>query len=251
MIRTVLGHALHDAEAAGLVDRNAARLSRPIKLRPAEVEPFSIKEAQRIVAMAEDDEDGAMFLTGILLGMRQGEVLGLKWDDVDLESGVIKVRRHLKREGGRFVLGDLKTHLKGRRDLQLPARLLEVLREHRLRQARLAKAAEDGWNPWNLVFTTAAGNPIEKTNFVRRMWKPFLSSAGVAYRPFHATRHTAASVAYAAGIDTAEISRTLGHSSERTTQDVYKHVFARVRSAASEAGGRGALRIPSRDDRLR
>jgi integrase len=230
VVRTILGHALFDAEGRGLVTINAARHSERIRQEHQEAEPFTMIEAQKIVAAAEDHDAGAIFLTALLLGMRQGEVLGLLWKNVDLDAGLLKVRTHLKREAGQFVLGNLKTHLKSRRDLWLPDRLVAVLRRHKARQGAMGSAGSMG-----LVFTTAAGTPIEKTNFIRRQWKPFLRSAGVAYRPFHTTRHTAASVAYAAGVPIAEISKTLGHTSERTTQDIYQHQFSKVRSQATGA----------------
>jgi integrase len=239
VVRTILGHTLFDAEGRGLVTVNAARHSERIRQEHQEAEPFTMVEAQRIVAAAEDHDAGAIFLTALLLGMRQGEVLGLLWRNVDLDAGLLKVRTHLKREGGQFVLGDLKTHQKSRRDLWLPERLVAVLRRHKARQDATGDAGSLG-----LVFTTSAGTPIEKTNFIRRLWRPFLREAGVAYRPFHTTRHTAASVAYAAGVPVAEISRTLGHTSERTTQDIYQHQFSKIRSAAPDAVA-GALFSPS------
>ncbi|HEV3231423.1 MAG TPA: site-specific integrase [Candidatus Dormibacteraeota bacterium] len=233
-IRRILGHALHDAEARELVDRNAARLSRPIKKRQVEVEPFSLSEARRIVAAAVDHDAGAIFLAATLLGMRQGEVLGLRWENVDLKNAVIHVRTHLKREKDRdgvvrFVLGDLKTHLKARRSLQVPPELVEVLSLQRHRQYEMRARVGDSWcNRLGLVFTTELGTPIERTNFIRRRWRPFLRTVGVPYRKFHTTRHTVATVADAAGLDTTAISRILGHANERTTADIYKHAFAKV-----------------------
>jgi integrase len=231
VVRTILGHALFDAEGRGLVAVNAARHSERVRQEHQEAEPFTMIEAQKIVAAAEDHDAGATFLTALLLGMRQGEVLGLLWRNVDLDAGLLKVRTHLKREDGQFVLGDLKTHQRSRRDLWLPERLVAVLRRHQARQ----DATASGAGALGLVFTTSTGTPIEKTNFIRRQWRPFLRGAGVAYRPFHTTRHTAASVAFAAGVPISEISKTLGHTSVRTTQDIYQHQFSKIRSAAPGA----------------
>jgi integrase len=166
--------------------------------------------------------------------MRQGEVLGLRWENVDLKNAVIHVRTHLKREKDRdgvvrFVLGDLKTHLKARRSLQVPPELVEVLSLQRHRQYEMRARVGDSWcNRLGLVFTTELGTPIERTNFIRRRWRPFLRTVGVPYRKFHTTRHTVATVADAAGLDTTAISRILGHANERTTADIYKHAFAKV-----------------------
>jgi integrase len=240
-IRSTLRHALHDAQALGLVDRNVAALSRPIRQRKSEVKPFSLDDARRIVAAAQDHDEGAIFLTATFLGMREGEVLGTLWENVDLDNAVIQVRTHLKREKdsagvGRFVLGDLKTHLKAHRSLEIPHQLVEVLRRHRERQDAIRARVGDAWSDqWHLVFTTEFGTPIEKTNFIRRRWRPFLAGIGVPYRKFHTTRHTAASVAKAAGVDPTYISRMLGHSEQRTTDQIYTHLFEKVLPTQSVA----------------
>jgi integrase len=235
-IRTALVLALHDAERDELVLRNAAQLSRPIPQTAQEVKPFSPADAMKLVAAAEASENGAPFLLGLIPGMREGEILGLLWENLDLDAGILRVRTHLKREAGRFVLGDLKTHGRSAPVLGLPNRLIDVLRRHRARQAVLRERAGSAWRPtWDLVFTTERGTPIEKTNFIRRQWRPFLRAAGVEYRPFHTTRHTAATVADTHDVPLSEISRTLGHSSERSTTEIYKHTFAPLRSVAPQA----------------
>jgi integrase len=170
------------------------------------------------------------------LGLRRDEVLGLSWDDLDLDAKppMVAVRRQLQRREGRgLVLTELKT-AKSRRTLALPARVAEALRRHRAAQAAERLAAGPYWAGAGLVFTTPIGTAIDPNNFRRHLAR-VSSKAGLGAWTTHELRHSAGSLLFAMGVPMKVISETLGHSSERVTSEVYVHVQDEHRKIAADA----------------
>jgi integrase len=114
----------------------------------------------------------ALYLLAVHTGMRQGELLGLKWEDVDLERGLLRLRHTLVREGGKAVLGDLKTP-KSRRSVRLTAVATDALRGHLERQLAEMERMGSLYQPGGLVFATENGTPINPSNLCNRSFKPF------------------------------------------------------------------------------
>ncbi len=223
--RTTLRRALGQALKWGLVTRNVATLVEPPKSRRAEVQPFTEEEALRLLDAVTGDRLAALYAAAIALGLRQGELLGLMWEDIDFDSGVLHVRRqlqHLKREKPTFK--GLKTRW-SRRDLDLPRRLLEQLRAHRERQ-NLER--EHG-----LVFPSTIGTPITPRNLARHH-KQLLRRAGLPDRRFHDLRHTAASLMFARELEATTVQRVLGHSSITITNDIYIHLMPKAKKRTAE-----------------
>jgi integrase len=161
-----------------------------------------------------------------MLGLRPGELIGLRWDDVDLEEGTLMVSGSLKNERGQLRLGETKT--KRARAVQLPAPVLAALKAHSARQKeeRLKVGSASRRNA--LVFTNEVGTPIEPSN-LRRMTKTLCEDAGVdAVSPNELGRLTAASLLYDAGMPLDEIAEPLGHKSTRMLETHYKHPRARI-----------------------
>ena len=168
IMRTVLRSALHQAEREGLLVRNVAALSDPPRIGHAEGRSLSIAEAIGLLDAAKGDRLEALYAITLTLGLRRGEALGLSWSDIDLDAGVVHVRRQLRREripieeqedGGRrthLVLRDLKTK-RSRRTLHVTPALDSMLRAHRARQAREQLAVGPAWPDSDLVFTTKKG----------------------------------------------------------------------------------------------
>jgi integrase len=146
------------------------------------------------------------------------------------------VRRALKREGGRLVLGETKTS-GSRRTLHLPAEVIEVLRRAKARQAAERLRAGAAWQESGLVVTTEVGTPYDPNNLAKRV-STLTKRAGLSHWAPHELRHSAASLLLAMGVPLKTVSETLGHSSITITADVYAHLLADQRKEAATAMGR-------------
>lgn len=232
----VLASALAAAVRDGLLATNPARLVAPPRVERPEVRPLELAEVRRLLAAARGSRLEALIVLAATTGMRQGELLGLRWVDVDLEGGTLRVNQTVQRIGGRVQAVPPKT-TRSRRTLALPALACEALREHRDRQEFERRRAErlGCWEgeSWGLVFCTEVGTPLAKET-LRRHWRALLARAGLAPMPFHGLRHTAASLLHATGSDLRMVQEVLGHSQISTTAETYTHVFARVQREAAQ-----------------
>ena len=232
-IRAVLRTALNQALRWGLVTRNAAALVEPPRLDPREVIPLTAAEARDRLAAAEGDRLAAVFRVALTLGMRQGEVLGLKWDDVDLDGRKLKVRRAVQRIDGKLIVKEPKS-TKSRRTLTLPPSLVTSLREHKVRQLEERLLAGERWQDRGFVFATRTGGPLDPRNVIRS-WHRVQEAHGLERRNFHSTRHTAASLMLAEGVPIKVVQEILGHSLLSTTADIYGHLFPEAFDEAADA----------------
>jgi integrase len=158
------------------------------------------------------------------LGLRKGEILALRWEDVDLDGGLLHVRQNVQRlpEMG-LVFGPPKSD-KSRRTIPLPASSVRALRSHRARQAAEALSLGPAWVDSGLVFTSTVGTVIEPRNLTR-LFDELIAKAGVRRIRFHDLRHTCASLLIAQGAHPKAIQAHLGHSSIQVTMDRYGHLF--------------------------
>ncbi len=220
----VLRTALTQAERWGLVARNVAKLVSPPRSRRVEIVPLTGDQARSFVEAVRGDRLEALYLTALSLGLRQGEVLGLVWENVDLEARTLQVDAALQRQGGAYHRVEPKTW-RSRRTLDLPPQLAERLRAHRLQQLEERLRAGDRWpgDGWDLVFTTTAGQPLSGAVVTHR-FQDILVRAGLPRRRFHDLRHSAASFMLAQGVPLRVVMEVLGHSDIATTGNIYAHV---------------------------
>lgn len=234
-LRTVLGTALAHAERRDLVRRNVARLTKVPPGRSTTRRSLSPDEAKALLKTIEGDSLEALVVTGVCLGLRPGELLGLSWADVDLDNGVLHLRRQLKREHNMPVLGNLKTK-RSRRSLRLPPVVVEALHRRQALQLDERDAAGRQWSQqWaaeRLVFTTAYGRPVDASN-LRRYFKQACDRAGIGRWTPYEMRHSAASLLSAAGVPLEQIADTLGHEGTRMVTLVYRHAIAPTVEAAA------------------
>jgi integrase len=229
-VRATLAMVLNEAERRGLVIRNVAALTSTPAGPMAERRSLTAEQARRLLGAAKGDFLGAAWTTLLLLGLRPGEVLGLKWEDIDFNKGTVDVRRSLKREPAGLRLGDPKTP-KSKRTLDAPRQVLASLKAHRKRQASSRLLVGSMWEELDLVFTTSTGGLIDPNNF-RRSLKTLTEGAGLgAWHPTE-LRHSAVSLLSAAGVPLEQVADVMGHATTRMTQEVYRHHVSPTVSAA-------------------
>jgi integrase len=207
-MRAVLSAALSRAMREELVTRNAAQL---VELRPdvrKHIRPWSVDEATRFLEVARSSQLFPAYAFLLLLGLRRGELLGLRWQDVDFERDEIRIRQQLQRVGGKLLFGPVKTTA-GERSLPL----IPWARELLLKQSR----EQEG-----LVFSDANGEPIRPERFYRTFLR-LSSAAGVRPIKIHHARHTTATLLKRLGVPDRDIQTILGHSHITVTQEIYQH----------------------------
>ena len=247
----ILRAALQHAVRADELPRNVARNVELSMGTKREIEPLTVKEGRQLLAAARDSRLWAAYELAVRIGLRRGELLGLRWSDVDLHEGVLTVRQALQRVGGELLIVAPKTQRSARR-VALPSECVTALRAQRAQQLADRKAASSNWKgtAYGLVFTTTNGTPIEPRN-LNRSFDALCVRAGVRKVRFHDLRHTCASLLHEQGADAHMIMEVLGHSSIRVTMDIY--TFVRLdsqRSAFDRVGDalRGDGNGPDDDD---
>jgi integrase len=219
VMRVVLSAALTRAMREELVSRNVARL---VTLPPAPAHdrrPWSVDEARRFLQATRRDPLHAAFTFLLAYGLRRGEVLGLSWDDVDFDQGVIHVRRQVVRAGGRLHLGPVKTTA-GVRELPLLEIARKALVEHEAKQLLGNSVSE--WDHEKLIFTTASGRPVEPRN-IARSFERIVRKAALRPIRLHDLRHTTASILKKLGVSPRDAMVILGHSNISVTLGIYTH----------------------------
>ena len=230
----VLRRALTVAERRALVTRNVAKLTSPPSVRRPEAQHLSEDQLKTFLGAIKGDRLEALFCLAVCLGPRQGEVLGCTWPDIDSEFRTLKVRHSLQRYGNAYHLDAPKTE-KSLRELPIPAPLTALLRAHRTRQIAERLTAGPLWqgDAWNLVFCTEQGSPLYG-GWVTRRFQRILKAAGIPRVPFHALRHTSATVMLELGVPMSVVQVLLGHSLMSTTGNIYSHVTTKLKHDAVE-----------------
>ena len=249
-------NALNEAKRRGHIPQNPALLAKAPKLADDESEPYSVIEVRRLLALVADRRNGPRWVVALALGLRQGETLGLKWEHVDLDTGLMRIRRNRLRPkyehgcGGtcgrkagycpyrrqtRADTGPTKSRA-GRRVVGLPEPLIVLLRVHRTNQEAERKAARQLWHEEGWVFATPDGRPLNP-NTDYREWKALIEEAGLPERRLHDARHTAATVLAILAVPTPTAMAIMGWSSAEMAAR-YQHVIDSIRKGvADQVGG--------------
>ena len=219
--RALLSVALRDAEYKGFISVNPVNRVRNPQGKRVEISPLSIEEVRRLLSTYAGTHLGARLHIALISGLRQGEALGLTWDDIDLEQRTINVHRQVQIINGMQVFTDLKTE-KSSRLIALTEETTAALRSHLSLIEQLKTRVEASWIENNLVFPDGFGNfRSPKTDYAE--WKKALKLCGIAPKRLHDARHTAATLMYSQGVDIETISRALGHSTSAITSKLYVH----------------------------
>ena len=232
-IHRVVHRALEDALRFGLVSRNTADAVRPPRPPHREMTTFSPAEARQFLDTARGDPLEALFVLAVTTGARQGELLALKWADVDLDAGRLQVRRTLYRVNRNRLVESEPKSARSRRSIALTPGAVQALSRHRQRQ--IAYRLETiHWEENDLVFADELGRHLDRFNFVKRSFQPLLERAGLPRVRFHDLRHTAATLLLGQGVHPKIVSEMLGHSSVTLTLDLYSHVTPTMQEQAAE-----------------
>ncbi len=240
-VHSTLRRALGDAERLGLISRNPARLVRAPAVRPAEQETWTPDELSRFLELMASDRLYAAFVLAATTGMRRGEVLGLRWSDLDLERGAVTVVHTITTVDGRIIDSGTKT-AKSRRRVTLDQGTLGALRAHRVAQARERLLVGTDWRDHGLVFCRPDGSPVHPDRF-STYFTTLVLQAGLKKIRFHDLRHTHATMALRAGIHPKVVSERLGHATVGITLDLYSHVAPGLDQQAAETVA-GLLHLP-------
>ena len=221
-----------DARPAGAAQRGDAGPGPRVERQ--EVQPWSAAEASAFLASVRDHRLAALFTVGVALGLRKGELLALRWTDIDMEAGSLRVSRTVQRLGSGIGLieGSPKS-ARSRRTVPLPGVCLEALHRHRVQQARDRLSAGDAWTDCGLVFASAKGTVIEPRN-LNRLFDELSAQAGLRRLRFHDLRHTCASLLLAQGVQPRVVMEILGHSQLSITTDLYSHVMPTALRGAAD-----------------
>jgi integrase len=212
-IHVVIHRALKQALRWGLVTRNVAEAVDPPRVPKKDVTPLTPEQARAFIEAASEAGDRleALYVIAIHTGMRQGELFNLRWDDVDLDAGVLRVR-------------GTKT-ARSRRTVTLSETALEALRSHLERQLGEIDKAGSLWRENGLVFATEIGTPLNRHNVTQRSFKPLLERAGLPQIRFHDLRHTCATILLSQGVHAKYVQELLGQATIAITLDTYSHVL--------------------------
>lgn len=232
-IHAVLSRALKQAVRWGLIPRNVCDLTDPPRVRRHEMKTLTPDQARAFLDHVRRDRLYALYLLAITTGMRQGELLGLRWSDVDLAHGRLQVTHSLQSLGGKGMqLSEPKSDA-GRRSIILTPVAISALRDHRKAQLEERLRAGGRWRDHDLVFCTANGTPISRHN-LRRSFLLHLAHAGLPTIRFHDLRHTAATLMLSQGTHPKVVQEMLGHSQISLTLDTYSHVLPTMQHEAVE-----------------
>lgn len=233
LIHRILHKALADALRLRLISVNPADAVVPPRPEKREMDTLTAEETARLLDAAAGQPYEAAFYLALFTGMRQGEILGLRWRDVDWENSVLMVRQVVARTRGGLKIEAPKTE-KSRRSIPVGGVVLSALRRQRARQAEERLAAGENWVDNDLVFPGRNGNPMHPSVLYRR-FQQILKAAGLPHIRFHDSRHTHATLLLQQGVHPKIVQERLGHASITLTMDTYSHVIPSLQREAAAA----------------
>jgi integrase len=230
-IHAILRRSLSQATRRGVIARNPTDLVDPPGRDHHEMQVLSVDQARALLAAARTERHAALealYVLALTTGMRRGELLALRWADVDVIKRTLTVTgtlQRVKHSDGTSTLERAQPKTKtSMRQIPLTAAAVDALKRHAERQGQRRAVVGSEWTDTGLVFTNERGGAVEPRNLLARSFAPLLSEAGIPHVRFHDLRHTAATLMAAQGVHTKVVSEMLGHASIGITLDLYSHV---------------------------
>jgi len=232
LIHAVLRRALNHALKLGMIGRNPTlAVTRP-KFKRKEMKTLSDVQVRTLLSFAEGDRFEVLFWLAVTTGLRQGELLGLKWSDVDWTNRRLRIQRQLQRLRGGLAFSEPKSAA-GRRVIALGIATIEKLQKHQHLQVGEIQTAGKFWKENDMIFPSSTGTPMDPSNLYHN-FKRLLKEAGLPDVRFHDLRHTAATLMLQQGIHPKVVQERLGHSDISMTLNTYSHVLPVMQDEAAE-----------------
>lgn len=229
-VRRILRIAIHSAVINRLIAQNPVTLVKPPLVHFQEVEPFTPSEVDVFLRAVEGHRLQALYSTAVVLGVRRGELLALRWRDIDFTNELIHIRQTLTVFKGGWEITEPKSG-RGKRKILMPSVLVRHLKAHREAQQHLRALSKGLWQDYDMVFPTPVGAPMRPTTLTQN-YNALLKQTALPRKRFHDLRHTAASIMIADNIPIKLVSEILGHSSVNTTLRIYAHLYDSQREIA-------------------
>ena len=232
-LHVMLHGALKQAVRWGMVSRNVTEMVDAPRRTSPEITTWNAEQVSRFFATSDEHYLAALWRLALLTGMRRGELLGLKWEDIDLERGSLAVRRTLSRgKGGRWEVEQPKT-ASSRRSIALPESCAVALRKHRVAQNTERLRIGELWEDHGFVFTNRTGGPLN-VNSMALQFEKLTTAVSLPRIRFHDLRHTSATLLLAKGVHPKIVQERLGHSDVSMTLNRYSHVTPDMQRLAAD-----------------
>jgi integrase len=233
LTHSVLHSALEHAVKTGLITKNPSHGAMLPRKKYQEMQIYNEEQVNTFLITTEQSRFKVLYQLALATGMRQSELLGLKWSDVDWTKGTINIQRQtqeVKGKGIEFI--EPKTRA-GVRQIVIGESILTNLQKHRLDQEKAKKKNANNWKDNNLIFATNNGTPFNQRNLLRDYYYR-IEQANLPRIRFHDLRHTAASLMINRGIDVVIVSKILGHSKPGVTLNIYAHCISDLQYEAAK-----------------
>ncbi len=232
-IHGVLHKALDNAVRWNWVSQNVCDKVSPPRVVKPDIKPLTMEQAEKLLDVVRGHRLEAILTMAITTGMRRGELLALRWLDVDLENGIVQIKHtvdFIPKHG--YVESEPKTKA-SKRTILLPSVALEALKQHRIQQLEMRLKVGNTWQDLNLVFTGLHGGYFNP-RYLPKLFEKALVEAGLPHIRFHDLRHSAATLLLSMGVDMKVIQEILGHSNMAMTADIYSHVSLAMQKTAMD-----------------
>ena len=233
MIHAVIHRALNHALKLGLVVRNVSDSVTRSKVPRKEMRTLDDYQVRLLIQVADSHQVGMIFWLAVTTGLRKGELLGLKWSDLDWKTRRIHIQRQVQRRNGEGLVFCEPKSASGRRVIVLGQSTIDKLREYKTEQQKGQILAGEKWQNYDLIFTSPIGTPLDPSN-VLKVYKSCLKEAQLPEIRFHDLRHTAATLMLQQGINPKIVQERLGHSDISLTLNTYSHVLPHMQEEAAE-----------------
>lgn len=232
-VHRILSNALDYGAKLGDIQKNVAKAAEPATVRKKEMKYWSMETLSKFLEDTKEERFYIAWYIAGFTGMRQGEILGLKWDSVDFDNKKIYVKRALKRDDGKYIIADLKNNA-SYRSISISDSDVRELKQHKKKQNEEKMRAGSGYNDENLVVSTSIGTHLLPSN-LGRAFRRCLKDTKIDKIRFHDLRHTHASMLFTLGTHPKIVQERLGHSSVQVTLDTYSHMNPNMQEAVAKS----------------